>query len=137
MVLIPDCHFHYSTKFAVKCVGCETAILKQFVEMNRNGRDECWHPECYMISKVRSSLECHGQNPLMTVLERPACVQEFQHTLQFRRQLDGLATRNHTCQRRQPYEPIQRFRNHSRRAQGQTGKDGNQSATDLACAIWL
>jgi hypothetical protein len=47
-----DCHFHYSTRFAVKCVGCETAILKQFVEMNRNGRDECWHPECYMISKV-------------------------------------------------------------------------------------
>ncbi|ORX39091.1 hypothetical protein BD324DRAFT_576998 [Kockovaella imperatae] len=45
------CHFHYSTRFAVKCVGCETAILKQFVEMNRNGRDECWHPECYMISK--------------------------------------------------------------------------------------
>ncbi|KAK8843361.1 hypothetical protein IAR55_007018 [Kwoniella newhampshirensis] len=45
------CHYHYSTRFAVKCVGCETAILKQFVEMNRNGRDECWHPECYMISK--------------------------------------------------------------------------------------
>ncbi|EIW67038.1 hypothetical protein TREMEDRAFT_69951 [Tremella mesenterica DSM 1558] len=45
------CHYHYSTKFAVKCVGCETAILKQFVEMNRNGKDECWHPECYMISK--------------------------------------------------------------------------------------
>lgn len=47
-----DCHYHYSTRFAVKCVGCETAILKQFVEMNRNGRNECWHPECYMISKV-------------------------------------------------------------------------------------
>ncbi|KIR82620.1 rho GTPase activator [Cryptococcus gattii EJB2] len=45
------CHYHYSTRFAVKCVGCETAILKQFVEMNRNGRNECWHPECYMISK--------------------------------------------------------------------------------------
>ncbi|KAK4687632.1 hypothetical protein P7C73_g2473, partial [Tremellales sp. Uapishka_1] len=45
------CHFHYSTRFAVKCVGCETAILKQFVEMNRNGRNECWHPECYMIHK--------------------------------------------------------------------------------------
>ncbi|OCF41947.1 rho GTPase activator [Kwoniella heveanensis CBS 569] len=45
------CHYHYSTQFAVKCVGCETAILKQFVEMNRNGKDECWHPECYMISK--------------------------------------------------------------------------------------
>lgn len=50
---LTDCHFHYSTKFAVKCTGCENAILKQFVEMNRNGRDECWHPECYMISKVR------------------------------------------------------------------------------------
>lgn len=32
-------------------MGCETAILKQFVEINRNGRDECWHPECYMIHK--------------------------------------------------------------------------------------
>jgi len=25
--------------------------LKQFVEINRNMRDECWHPECYMINK--------------------------------------------------------------------------------------
>lgn len=46
-----DCHYHYSISFANKCVGCETAILKQFVEINRNGRDECWHPECYMIHK--------------------------------------------------------------------------------------
>ncbi|KAL7421357.1 Rho-type GTPase activating protein Rga1 [Cryptotrichosporon argae] len=45
------CHFHYSMSFANKCVGCETAILKQFVEINRNGKDECWHPECYMIHK--------------------------------------------------------------------------------------
>ncbi|KAG8916289.1 hypothetical protein FRC02_004070, partial [Tulasnella sp. 418] len=28
-----------------------TAILKQFVEINRNMKDECWHPECYMIYK--------------------------------------------------------------------------------------
>ncbi|KAF5355304.1 hypothetical protein D9758_005981 [Tetrapyrgos nigripes] len=28
------CHFHYSTRFATK-----------------NMRDECWHPECYMINK--------------------------------------------------------------------------------------
>lgn len=48
------CHFHYSTRFATKCVGCNSAILKQFVEINRNSRDECWHPECYMINKVRS-----------------------------------------------------------------------------------
>jgi len=47
------CHFHYSTRFATKCAGCNSAILKQFVEINRNMRDECWHPECYMINKVR------------------------------------------------------------------------------------
>ncbi|KAF5388648.1 hypothetical protein D9757_004814 [Collybiopsis confluens] len=45
------CHFHYSSRFATKCAGCDTAILKQFVEINRNMRDECWHPECYMINK--------------------------------------------------------------------------------------
>ncbi|CED84724.1 Adaptor protein Enigma and related PDZ-LIM proteins [Phaffia rhodozyma] len=45
------CHFHYSTRFATKCVGCGVAILKQFVEVNRNQKDECWHPECYMIQK--------------------------------------------------------------------------------------
>ncbi|TFK32780.1 LIM domain-containing protein [Crucibulum laeve] len=45
------CHFHYSTRFATKCAGCNSAILKQFVEINRNQRDECWHPECYMINK--------------------------------------------------------------------------------------
>jgi hypothetical protein len=50
------CHFHYSTRFATKCAGCSSAILKQFVEINRNMRDECWHPECYMINKVCSSL---------------------------------------------------------------------------------
>lgn len=49
------CHFHYSTRFAVKCTGCRTAILKQFVEINRNSIDEHWHPECYMIHKVRLS----------------------------------------------------------------------------------
>lgn len=51
------CHYHYSTRFATKCAGCNSAILKQFVEINRNMRDECWHPECYMINKVCSSLE--------------------------------------------------------------------------------
>lgn len=46
------CHFHYSTRFAIRCTGCRTAILKQFVEINRNNQDEHWHPECYMIHKV-------------------------------------------------------------------------------------
>ncbi|CEH15937.1 Adaptor protein Enigma and related PDZ-LIM proteins [Ceraceosorus bombacis] len=45
------CHFHYSSRFAIRCTGCRTAILKQFVEINRNNRDEHWHPECYMIHK--------------------------------------------------------------------------------------
>ena len=45
------CHFHYSTLFAIQCSGCQTAILKQFVEINRNNADEHWHPECYMIHR--------------------------------------------------------------------------------------
>jgi hypothetical protein len=49
------CHFHYSTRFAHRCAGCDTAILKQFVEVNRNMREEAWHPECYMMY-VSSSL---------------------------------------------------------------------------------
>ncbi|KOS20247.1 Rho-type GTPase-activating protein 1 [Escovopsis weberi] len=45
------CHYHYSTQFAQQCYGCQTAILKQFVEIYRNGQDQHWHPECYMIHK--------------------------------------------------------------------------------------
>ncbi|KAK9246563.1 hypothetical protein V1506DRAFT_535057 [Lipomyces tetrasporus] len=45
------CHFHFSTLFADRCEGCHSAILKQFVENLRNGRQEHWHPECYMIHK--------------------------------------------------------------------------------------
>ncbi|KAJ5223082.1 uncharacterized protein N7469_009322 [Penicillium citrinum] len=45
------CHFHYSTQFAQRCHGCQTAILKQFVEIFRNGQNQHWHPECYMIHK--------------------------------------------------------------------------------------
>ncbi|POR38884.1 Rho-type GTPase-activating protein 1 [Tolypocladium paradoxum] len=45
------CHYHYSTQYAQKCNGCQTAILKQFVEIFRNGQNQHWHPECYMIHK--------------------------------------------------------------------------------------
>ncbi|WFD08158.1 Rho-type GTPase activating protein Rga1 [Malassezia vespertilionis] len=45
------CHYHYSTRFAIQCTGCNIAILKQFVEINRNNADEHWHPECYMIHR--------------------------------------------------------------------------------------
>ncbi|KAF8963416.1 hypothetical protein BDZ97DRAFT_1820778 [Flammula alnicola] len=76
------CHFHYSTRFATKCAGCNSAILKQFVEINRNMRDECWHPECYMINKFwnvkvstrrpTSSMSAEGDP------EEPAYVEEEQ-----------------------------------------------------------
>ena len=45
------CHYHYSTQYAQRCNGCQTAILKQFVEIFRNGLNQHWHPECYMIHK--------------------------------------------------------------------------------------
>ncbi|KAF1989725.1 RhoGAP-domain-containing protein [Aulographum hederae CBS 113979] len=45
------CHYHYSTKFAQRCHGCQNSILKQFVEIYRNGQNQHWHPECYMIHK--------------------------------------------------------------------------------------
>ncbi|KAK5654995.1 hypothetical protein OQA88_6754 [Cercophora sp. LCS_1] len=45
------CHYHYSTQFAQRCEGCQTAILKQFVEIFRNQENQHWHPECYMIHK--------------------------------------------------------------------------------------
>lgn len=45
------CHYHYSSQFAQQCNGCQTAILKQFVEIFRNGQNQHWHPECYMIHK--------------------------------------------------------------------------------------
>ncbi|KAK0733887.1 hypothetical protein B0T26DRAFT_736701 [Lasiosphaeria miniovina] len=45
------CHYHYSTQFAQRCSGCRTSILKQFVEIFRNGQNQHWHPECYMIHK--------------------------------------------------------------------------------------
>ncbi|KZP01568.1 RhoGAP-domain-containing protein [Calocera viscosa TUFC12733] len=64
------CHFHYSTRFATKCVGCGSAILKQFVEINRNQRNECWHPECYMIHRVSASQQhVHWIGILITILQ--------------------------------------------------------------------
>ncbi|KAI9722695.1 MAG: hypothetical protein M1812_001626 [Candelaria pacifica] len=45
------CHYHYSSHFAQRCNGCQTAILKQFVEIFRQGQNQHWHPECYMIHK--------------------------------------------------------------------------------------
>lgn len=62
------CHYHYSTKFAQRCNGCQTSILKQFVEIFRNGQNQHWHPECYMIHKYWNvRLHSTGQ-PIMDTL---------------------------------------------------------------------
>ncbi|KAI9301010.1 hypothetical protein BJ944DRAFT_272121, partial [Cunninghamella echinulata] len=53
------CHFHYSIKFATKCIGCSTAILKKFVETVPG---EQWHPECYMIHKYWNVKLCGSSN---------------------------------------------------------------------------
>lgn len=45
------CHYHYSKLYASHCEGCESSILKQFVEVYRGGRQQHWHPECYMVHK--------------------------------------------------------------------------------------
>ncbi|KAK4521315.1 Endocytosis and vacuole integrity protein [Mucor velutinosus] len=65
------CHYHYSIQFAIKCIGCETAILKQFVEINRNNVDEHWHPECYMIHKFWNVklAQSFGQDDSTTTLD--------------------------------------------------------------------
>ncbi|KAL0953576.1 hypothetical protein HGRIS_004792 [Hohenbuehelia grisea] len=65
------CHFHYSTRFATKCAGCNSAILKQFVEINRNSRDECWHPECYMINKFWN-VKVSSRRPTSSVEDNPS-----------------------------------------------------------------
>lgn len=45
------CHSHYSKLFATKCEGCQSSIVKQFVELFKGGKNQQWHPECYMVYK--------------------------------------------------------------------------------------
>ncbi|KAK4952169.1 Rho-type GTPase activating protein Rga1 [Elasticomyces elasticus] len=45
------CLEHYSLSGAKLCTGCTLPILKQFVEIHRNGSDQIWHPECSLIYK--------------------------------------------------------------------------------------
>ncbi|KAJ3282610.1 hypothetical protein HK104_010815 [Borealophlyctis nickersoniae] len=46
------CQYHYSILYAAKCGGCQTAVLKNFVEVDKENVVEHWHPECYMIHKL-------------------------------------------------------------------------------------
>lgn len=45
------CHYHYSKLFATKCEGCLSSIVKQFVELFKGGKNQQWHPECFMVFK--------------------------------------------------------------------------------------
>ncbi|CDK25929.1 unnamed protein product [Kuraishia capsulata CBS 1993] len=45
------CHYHYSKLYASHCEACNSAILKQYVELWRGGRQQQWHPECFMVHK--------------------------------------------------------------------------------------
>ncbi|KAI8929848.1 hypothetical protein BC831DRAFT_442329 [Entophlyctis helioformis] len=46
------CGYHYSIFHAAKCGGCNTAVLKNFVEINKDQVPKQWHPPCYMIFKL-------------------------------------------------------------------------------------
>ncbi|KAH9256586.1 hypothetical protein BASA81_005278 [Batrachochytrium salamandrivorans] len=49
------CGYHYSIFHAAKCGGCHTAVLKNFVEINKDQISKQWHPPCYMIYKLWSA----------------------------------------------------------------------------------
>lgn len=67
------CHYHYSTQYAQRCNGCQTAILKQFVEIFRNGQNQHWHPECYMIHKFWNvRLAPQGADPNASLMDENA-----------------------------------------------------------------
>ena len=70
------CHYHYSTKFAQRCQGCQNSILKQFVEIYRNGKNQHWHPECYMIHKYWNVRLASGDKSAPPMLEGDVPVRE-------------------------------------------------------------
>ncbi|EEB05537.1 rho-type GTPase-activating protein [Schizosaccharomyces japonicus yFS275] len=45
------CSFHYAALYATRCKGCSLAILKDFVEVFRDGKKTCWHLPCHLTYK--------------------------------------------------------------------------------------
>jgi hypothetical protein len=45
------CKLHYGHMYARLCSSCDCPILEQFVEVERKGTLQQWHPTCYMIHK--------------------------------------------------------------------------------------
>ncbi|KAF2099477.1 RhoGAP-domain-containing protein [Rhizodiscina lignyota] len=75
------CHYHYSTKFAQRCNGCQNSILKQFVEIYRNGQNQHWHPECYMIHKYWNVRLFAGEKPLDQPMSEADATDEVRHAV--------------------------------------------------------
>jgi hypothetical protein len=47
----PYCRYHYSLIKGTECTGCKQTVLCQYTTpTNQQGK---WHPECYMIMKVK------------------------------------------------------------------------------------
>lgn len=46
------CAAHFSVMFAVRCGGCNTAVLKNFVETTKEKKVTQWHPCCYSLNKL-------------------------------------------------------------------------------------
>ncbi|ODV89070.1 hypothetical protein CANCADRAFT_58101 [Tortispora caseinolytica NRRL Y-17796] len=63
------CHYHYSRNFAAHCEGCQMSILKQIVLIYRYGRQQQWHPECYMINKFWNIKLCNSPTEVKSYLD--------------------------------------------------------------------
>ncbi|CAE6466939.1 unnamed protein product [Rhizoctonia solani] len=64
------CHWHYSTRFAAKCVGCNSAILNQFVDVEPDQQDSAFHPNCYLIHKFWN-VKVVPRPPVLPILPSP------------------------------------------------------------------
>jgi hypothetical protein len=65
-----DTHTH-----SFQCASCQTAILRQFVEVNRSSRDEAYHLPCHLIqkfwyAKVTSLMVAQRTHPSLTGMSK-------------------------------------------------------------------
>ncbi|KAI8613992.1 hypothetical protein BC830DRAFT_1169780 [Chytriomyces sp. MP71] len=75
---IPDINFQWefadhlsedTMALKSKCGGCQTAVLKKFVEMRKEGVLYQWHPQCYMIYKLWN-VKANFQHEHVTTLSK-------------------------------------------------------------------
>ncbi|KAI7849537.1 hypothetical protein BDC45DRAFT_271959 [Circinella umbellata] len=76
------CRYHFSLLSETHCIGCDQAILKQFVEHPINYPDKKWHPECYMIQKFWNIRLCESYCYEDSKLMDPKRLQEVQNLIE-------------------------------------------------------